>query len=97
MRQDGVIPHAVKIIKDTVPEMYVIKDSDVSAFFEAMLSDTYKFAEYFRKLLSAGIYIVPSQFETMFISTAHSEALLKHVLVALKNSLSGIFNIQKNC
>ncbi len=68
------------------------KDGGVSNFNEAMQSDTRKFAEYFRKLHGAGIYIAPSQFETMFISSAHSEALLKHTLDVLKKSLSEIFD-----
>jgi glutamate-1-semialdehyde 2,1-aminomutase len=68
------------------------KAGGVPNFFEAMQSDTSKFAEYFRKLHDAGIYIAPSQFETMFISSAHSKELLKHTLVVLKKSLSEIFD-----
>ena len=36
--------------------------------------DTERFAACFRHLLAAGIYVVPSQFEALFVSTAHGEA-----------------------
>jgi glutamate-1-semialdehyde 2,1-aminomutase len=35
--------------------------------------DTAKFAEFFRKMLKKGYYLPPSQFETAFISAAHTE------------------------
>lgn len=39
----------------------------------AASSDTRKYADYFRYLLEAGIYVAPSQFEAMFVSDAHIE------------------------
>jgi glutamate-1-semialdehyde 2,1-aminomutase len=36
-------------------------------------ADTEMYARYFRKMLSAGVYLAPSQFEAMFISYAHTE------------------------
>jgi glutamate-1-semialdehyde 2,1-aminomutase len=41
---------------------------------DAMKSDREKFKKYFHGMLDAGIYLAPSQFESGFISTAHTPA-----------------------
>jgi glutamate-1-semialdehyde 2,1-aminomutase len=46
----------------------------VRNFRDASESDMERFAAWFRHLLSAGIYVAPSQFEALFVSTAHGEA-----------------------
>lgn len=47
-------------------------DKKVKDYDSALSSDTQKYAEYFNCMLEQGIYIAPSQFEAMFVSTAHS-------------------------
>ena len=42
-------------------------------YTSAKTSDTDRFAAYFRGLLERGIYIAPSQFESGFVSLAHSD------------------------
>ncbi|RCX17567.1 glutamate-1-semialdehyde 2,1-aminomutase [Anaerobacterium chartisolvens] len=49
----------------------------VSDFKTAVKSDTRQFAGYFGEMLRNGIYLPPSQFETMFVSHAHTEAGIK--------------------
>lgn len=39
----------------------------------AVSSDTGKYADYFNGMLEQGIYLAPSQFEAMFVSTAHTQ------------------------
>ena len=46
---------------------------EVKDYTSAKASDTKKFAEYFLYMLKNGIHLAPSQFEAMFLSTAHSE------------------------
>jgi glutamate-1-semialdehyde 2,1-aminomutase len=46
----------------------------VRSFRDASESDTERFAAWFRHLLGNGIYVAPSQFEALFVSTAHAEA-----------------------
>ncbi len=48
-------------------------DSEVTDYESASRADTALFARFFQKLLAAGIYWPPSQFETVFISLAHSD------------------------
>ncbi len=48
-------------------------------------SDTERFARFWRHLLNHGIYFSPSQFESNFISTAHTKAQLSKVLEVAGN------------
>ncbi|HXJ34940.1 MAG TPA: glutamate-1-semialdehyde 2,1-aminomutase [Candidatus Eisenbacteria bacterium] len=45
----------------------------VTGYDEATAADTERFARYFRGMLEEGIYLPPSQFESMFVSLAHGE------------------------
>ncbi len=45
----------------------------VENYGEAKTSDTEKFARYFRYMLDHGVHLAPSQFEAMFLSSAHTE------------------------
>jgi glutamate-1-semialdehyde 2,1-aminomutase len=49
-------------------------DRPVQSDLDTRWCDTAKFAVYFRDMLGQGIYLPPSQFETLFVSAAHSEA-----------------------
>lgn len=53
--------------------LFFTDSAQVSSFDEAMTSNTDFYAAYFRNALEAGIYFAPSQFETTFISAAHSD------------------------
>ena len=53
----------------------------------AQTSDTAKFTEYFKYMLEHGIYVAPSQFEAMFLSTAHTEEDLKKTLETVRGFL----------
>jgi len=48
-------------------------DKEVVDYEGAKLSDTTRYAEYFRGMLNRGIYLAPSQFEALFVSLAHTE------------------------
>ncbi|HIJ96230.1 MAG TPA: glutamate-1-semialdehyde 2,1-aminomutase [Desulfuromonadales bacterium] len=48
----------------------------------ASQSDTKAFARYFMAMLNEGIYLAPSQFETAFVSAAHSEADIEKTIAA---------------
>jgi glutamate-1-semialdehyde 2,1-aminomutase len=47
-------------------------DADVHNFEAARACDTERYGALFRHLLAQGIYVAPSQFESMFVSLAHS-------------------------
>lgn len=56
----------------------------------ATQSDTKVFARYFQGVIERGIYLPPSQFETAFISSAHSEAEVQETVAAAKEVLRGM-------
>lgn len=64
-------------------------DQPVYDMESAKLSDTTMFGNYFRKMLENGVYLAPSQFETLFISTALSEEDIAQIIKANKNALEG--------
>ncbi|NQS92396.1 MAG: glutamate-1-semialdehyde 2,1-aminomutase [Chloroflexi bacterium] len=45
--------------------------------------DTNRFGKYFQKMLEAGIYLAPSQFEAGFMSTAHNEDIIDKTIDAV--------------
>ena len=48
----------------------------VQDYRSALTSDTAAFAEYFNWMLGNGIYVAPSQFESLFVSAAHTEQMI---------------------
>lgn len=60
----------------------------VSDYSSAKKSDTQAFARYFRFMLERGFMLAPSQFEAMFVSTAHDDAVLDKTLTTIEDFLS---------
>ena len=56
----------------------------VTDYDSAKTSDTERYRNYFTYMLSHGIYLATSQFEAMFLSTAHTQAELDTVLDLLR-------------
>ncbi len=54
----------------------------VRDYESATASDTEKFGRFFRGMLERGIYLAPSQFEAMFVSTVHGPAEIEATVVA---------------
>ncbi len=62
-------------------------EKPVGNYEDAQTSDTAGFTEYFRRMLQKGIYLAPSQFEAMFLSSAHSPEDLRQTLAAAREAL----------
>ena len=56
----------------------------------AKSADTTAFAQYFQAMLREGVYLAPSQFEAMFISTAINEPIIDRILQASKKALQNV-------
>ncbi|PYJ72545.1 MAG: aspartate aminotransferase family protein, partial [Verrucomicrobia bacterium] len=54
----------------------------------AQRSNLKMFAKFFRTCLKRGVYFAPSQFETGFISTAHSRENIEQTGVVLREALA---------
>lgn len=63
---------------------------EVSDFNSAKTSDTDLFGKYFNAMLENGVYIAPSQFETLFLSTAINEQIADQIIEANLKSLKSI-------
>jgi glutamate-1-semialdehyde 2,1-aminomutase len=50
------------------------REGPVRTFEDAAASDTERYGRWFRHALGRGVYVAPSQFEALFLSTAHGEA-----------------------
>lgn len=53
----------------------------------ARKSDTKQFAHFFHRMLEEGVYLPPSQFETAFVSVAHTEREIDKTLKAVGTAL----------
>jgi glutamate-1-semialdehyde 2,1-aminomutase len=62
-------------------------DQPVTDYACAKSSSTKMFTAYFHELLHQGVFIPPSQFETCFVSAAHSEEDLKFTINAFDKAL----------
>jgi glutamate-1-semialdehyde 2,1-aminomutase len=65
-------------------------DKPVVDFDSAKTSDTTRFASYFQSMLHQGVYLAPSQFEAMFISTAINDPIIDQILQASKKALKNV-------
>lgn len=61
---------------------------DVRDYTTATRADTATFARYFRGMVEHGIYLPPSQFESAFISLAHTDADIQATLRAARTVLA---------
>ena len=84
-----------EILKEAGSEYHVNHVSSLGSLFfakeevvdytSAKSSDTKAFADYFLAMLKQGIHLAPSQFEAMFLSTAHSDEVLEDTLTKIRN------------
>jgi glutamate-1-semialdehyde 2,1-aminomutase len=63
-------------------------DAPVTNYADAQASDTKRFATFFNALLERGIYFAPSQFEALFLSSAHTEEDLAVTLEAVAEAFA---------
>jgi len=67
-------------------------DQPVTNFAQASQSDTALFGRYFWEMLNRNIYLAPSQYEALFVSTAITQELADEIIAANKGSLEIILS-----
>ena len=67
-------------------------DKEAFDYTTAKTANTNSYAIYFKEMLKNGIYLAPSQFETMFISTTHTTQDIEKTLLANRNALAAILS-----
>jgi glutamate-1-semialdehyde 2,1-aminomutase len=65
-------------------------DKPVKNYDDAKLADTDRYRTVFQGLLDGGVYFAPSQFETLFTSTVHSDEDIAHTIAAFEQVLQGL-------
>jgi len=65
-------------------------DSLVMDYTTATTSDTAAFGRYFNLMLQQGIYMAPSQYEAMFVSTAIDDALVDRILSSSESAFRSL-------
>ena len=82
------IPHRI----NRVGSMFTLffAPGPVTDYDSAKRSDTALFGRYFRRMLGAGVYLPPSQFEAAFISASHTGRDIDRTLRAHRAALTGL-------
>ena len=62
----------------------------VENYADAAAADQIKFKRWFKNMLERGIYLAPSQFETLFVSAAHSDEDFQKTLAAAERSFKNV-------
>jgi glutamate-1-semialdehyde 2,1-aminomutase len=83
--KEAGVPHSI----NQVGSMFTLffTDQQVINFDTAKTSDTALFARYFQAMSSRGVYLAPSQYEAMFISTSITEDVVSKILEANRAAL----------
>lgn len=79
---DAGVPHCLNHVGSLGSVFFT--PEKVSNYAGAQTSDTGKYTAYFKHMLDSGVYLAPSQFEAMFLSTAHSAEDLRKTLDAVR-------------
>jgi glutamate-1-semialdehyde 2,1-aminomutase len=65
---------------------FFLSDRPVRNFADAQAADHERFGRFFRAMLERGVWLPPSGYEAMFVSSAHDDATIKHVVTAAAES-----------
>ncbi|MFH8613317.1 glutamate-1-semialdehyde 2,1-aminomutase [Streptomyces sp. NPDC018029] len=58
-------------------------DREVRNYEDAKAQESFRFTAFFHSMLSQGVYLPPSAFESWFVSTAHDERAVERIAAAL--------------
>jgi len=85
---DLKIPHQINFISSMFQVFFT--DKPVKDYGTAKKADANKFKKLFAALLKNGVFVAPSQFETVFLSYAHTTDDLHKTLEAYEKSLKAV-------
>ncbi len=89
VRHDGMIGEKLNYSFYRYGSMFCLffTEKPVRNWSDARSSDLPRFARFFHALLDRGVYIAPSQFETGFLSAAHTPEDVATTARALREAL----------
>jgi glutamate-1-semialdehyde 2,1-aminomutase len=65
---------------------FFFTDTPVTDYESAKRSDTQRFGRFFRAMLDRGVYLAPSQFESAFLSAAHTDEDIRTTIESAKEA-----------
>jgi len=65
-------------------------EAPVTDYASATRADTKRYAAFHRAMLERGVYLAPSQFEALFVSTAHDSPIIERAVAAARDALQQI-------
>lgn len=65
-------------------------DGPVNLLSQVEQADIAQYGRYFHAMLERGVYLAPSQFESGFVSTAHTEADIDHTIEIAESALQSL-------
>ena len=71
---------------------FFFNEQPVQNFDDSKASNHKYFAEFYRELLTHGVYLAPSQYETNFISKAHTDQDIADTIDAFKATFEALAN-----
>ena len=83
--QSAGVPHWVAQVGSMFTLFFT--GTRVTNFPTAVTSDTQRFAKYFWGMIDRGVYLPCSQYEANFVSAAHSDADIEHVVQSARDVL----------
>ena len=86
--KDSKVPHQVAGLGSMF--QLFLSPRPVSNYQDALGADTALFDRMFLRLLDKGVYLAPSQFETNFLSTAHSDEDVQRIVDAMAEALTEV-------
>ncbi len=71
-----------------------LTDGPVRDFADASRTDVRAYASFFHTMLDQGVYLPPSAFEAWFLSSAHDERAVQHIVDALPRAAAAAAHLQ---
>jgi len=87
--QKGLVKAGLNYTINHIGSMFTLfmTERPVTNFHDAKTCDLPLFGRYFRAMLKRGVYLAPSQFESLFISTALTNELTEQIIQANEESI----------
>jgi glutamate-1-semialdehyde 2,1-aminomutase len=82
------IPHTINRAGSMIGIFFT--NEEVKSFESAKTSDLELFANYYREMANEGVFLPPSQFEGIFLSTAHTDDDIERTIMAAEKAFQKI-------
>ncbi|HCP35340.1 MAG TPA: aspartate aminotransferase family protein, partial [Deltaproteobacteria bacterium] len=69
---------------------FFFSEKDVHNYQDALQCNTKHFTIFFKEVLRQGVYLAPSPFESLFLSTSHTDEDLEKTAEAFRKGLGAI-------